>query len=73
MFNPSHWYWLRVSDGATYSSAAKTRVLSSDTGYVAWVAAGFRTTPWPVDSSGSQTSEALVSVLEAFGLPTSGV
>ncbi|WP_316171281.1 DUF4376 domain-containing protein [Bradyrhizobium sp. SZCCHNRI1058] len=64
-YDPTDWYW-RASDGRVLSSAARAMVAANDPAYLAWLAAGNRATPWPVDAAGAQTTAALQDVLTPF-------
>lgn len=66
-FNPFDWYWI-AADGRVWSSKAGALVAANDQAYVAWVDAGFAASPWPTDTGGAQTTDALQEVLSAYGL-----
>jgi hypothetical protein len=67
-FNPYNWYWL-MADGTTlFSSAASARIPTSDAGYQAWIAQGFVATPWPRDSTSTETDAALQAVLAEYNI-----
>jgi len=76
-YNPANWYWSGQPAGQTatviYSSARGALVAATDAAYVAWLAAGNAPTPWPRDATGAVTSAALDAVLEAAGLPATGL
>ena len=68
-FNGNDWYWA-TTDGSKriYSSKRNAYVYPYDTAYLAFVAAQGGTTPWPVDTSGNQTTAALQDVVKQYGI-----
>ena len=66
-YNPAQWYWL-ADDGRVFSGPLETVVTTSDSGYVAWVAAGNPQTAWPRELDGNQTDAALQDVLTPHGM-----
>ena len=75
--NPANWYWSGQPSGQTstvvYSSAKGALVPATDATYVAWLAGGNVATPWPKDANGAVTPAALDAVLQAAGLPATGL
>ncbi len=67
MYDPRDWYWL-ADDGRLFSSALASLVDADDERFSAWKDKGYVPTPWPIDADGTQTSEALQSVLAPYGL-----
>jgi hypothetical protein len=67
---PLRWYWL-ADNGQVYSAPLQNTVTISDSGYVAFLAAGNKPTRWPVDSSGNQTNASLLAAIAQYGLAIS--
>ena len=66
-YNPLDWYW-RATDGRIYASGRNIFIHSVDTGYRTFVAKLGGVTPWPVDTLGQQTNDALQAVLTPYGI-----
>ena len=77
--SPKDAYWLgQPSSQPTvilYGSARCGLVAepATDTAYQAWLEQGFAAWPWPKDESGKVTAAALDGILEAYGLPPTGL
>lgn len=67
MYDPLSHYW-KAEDGRIFSSAKIALIEEADLDFVAWLAAGYRPTPWPCDAQGAQTNAALQDVLTPYGL-----
>ena len=68
MFVPQNWYWAGSDGGRIYSSAKQAIINKNDKEFLTWQADGNRTTPWPKNSEGKETDEALAEVLAGHGL-----
>lgn len=67
-FFAENWFWITVDGARIYSSAKHAIVGKDDKDFAAWKAAGNLPTPWPKNSDGKETDEALAEVLAGYGL-----
>jgi hypothetical protein len=77
VYDPSDWYWL-TKGGKVFSSKRVAFVDQDDPELTAFFEDGGFTTPWPKDTEGKQSVEALQEVLgeiaslEGFTIDASG-
>ncbi len=68
IYDPRDWYWLRA-DGAVFSSKRGALAQASDADFAAWRDAGGVPTPYPRDTSGTESAAELRAVLAPYGIP----
>lgn len=64
--NINDWYWI-AKTGSIYSSKRNALVYTYDYSYLAFLEQNGAASPWPVDTNGNQTSDALAQVLTFYG------
>ena len=67
-FLAENWYWSGSDGNRIYSSSKQAVINKDDKDFAAWKAAGNLPTPWPKNSDGKETDEALAAVLANHGL-----
>lgn len=67
-FFAENWFWISGDGSRIYSSSKQAVVSKEDKDFAAWQEAGNRPTPWPKNSDGKETDEALAEVLAGYGL-----
>jgi hypothetical protein len=66
IYNPLDWYWAAADGTRIYSSKRNVLVYNYDTGYLTFLATYGAASPWPLDTSGKQTTASMQAVMTPY-------